>query len=389
MLLRPRMLLVTFLAIGPGAFVPATAAAQVSGGQGYCASELSGPVVYFSPVFDTRLNPKVPIETATIAREFHEYLKGRFDYKGSSNFPVLCGVLPSLAAAEAAKADMKAGLRAASRQVDVEWTYQPDSAWVTASYNFVRNQDGYGSAPPKEPTDHGYCVSQPAGGAVYLSAVFDGKPQVNIALWQIAYGKHLGPKNGFIGTVSCGNGSPGDARRMLKARADGARAANRQVVETGWKYGAAATSAPAAKVDEDREPAAPPPPPPPPPASARDFATKEMPEVMTMCNSDRMISGALDCNMVARAVYNYRLAQWSAGTTPEPLAQLLAGDKLDCSTCVRQFAAMWASSRAQSSGYAMAPAQCVGRRFEEGIKAKPYVNRVKEVFDAALKACPK
>jgi hypothetical protein len=82
------------------------------------------------------------------------------------------------------------------------------------------------------------------------------------------------------------------------------------------------TLAGAAKpADNDPEPAAPAPPPAPPSAQARDFATKEVAEVMALCNNDRMLSGAFDCNMVSRAVYNYRLAHWSAGATPEPLAQ--------------------------------------------------------------------
>jgi hypothetical protein len=56
---------------------------------------------------------------------------------------------------------------------------------------------------------------------------------------------------------------------------------------------------------------------------------------------------------------------------------------------VKQFAAMWATSRAQSQGMTAAPAQCVGQRFADGIKAKPYPNRVKEVLDEAMAGCKK
>jgi hypothetical protein len=127
----------------------------------------------------------------------------------------------------------------------------------------------------------------------------------------------------------------------------------------------------------------------PPSAQARDFATKEMPEVTAKCNSDRVLSGAFDCSMVARAVYNHRLANWGAGGTPVPLEQLWTTDKLDCSQCVKPFAAAWAASRAQSQGLQLAAAQCVGERFASAIKAKPYINRVQEVFDAALVECKK
>jgi hypothetical protein len=387
-LLRPNVLLLVSLAIVAGAFAQTTLAAQ-AGGQGYCLSELSDTVVYTTAIFDTKLNPKVPIATHSIARELHEYLKGRYGYKSRRDYPVVCVVLPSVAEAEAQKGRALGLVPSASKQVEVDWKYLPDSAWVAASFVFQRGQGGDASAPPRQPADHGYCFSQPAEGALHVSAVFDGRPGMNIALWQIAYSKYLGPKNGFIGNVSCSSGSLKEAQRMVKARTDGVRAANRQVVETGWKYDEAASSVPSAKPDEDREPAAPPPPPPPPSAQARDFATKEMPEVMAMCNNDKLISGAFDCNMVSRVVYNYRLGHWSAGATPEPLAQLFAGDKLDCTTCVKQFASMWAASRAQSQGIQLAPAQCVGERFVEGLKTKPYLNRVKELFDAAVAACKK
>jgi hypothetical protein len=71
---------------------------------------------------------------------------------------------------------------------------------------------------------------------------------------------------------------------------------------------------------------------------------------MALRNDDRMISGAFDCNPVSRVVYNCRLARLSADATPEPLAQLFTGDRLGCTQCLKQFAEMWAVSRAQSTG---------------------------------------
>lgn len=79
-------------------------AAQAGTGQGYCASETSGPVVYFTPIFDTKFKPRVPIETHAIASELHESLKGRYGYTNRGNYPVRCAVLDSVAAAEANKA---------------------------------------------------------------------------------------------------------------------------------------------------------------------------------------------------------------------------------------------------------------------------------------------
>jgi hypothetical protein len=366
-------------------------AAQGGTAQGFCTSELSETVVYVSTFFDTKLNPKVPIVTRSIEGEFHEYLKGRYNYKSRLDYPVHCGVRATVAEAEAMKGKYLALIPPASKQVEVDWKYLPDSAWVAASFVYQRDQGSEGSAPPRESPDFGYCFAGPPEGPLQVSAVFDGKPMVNLAQWQIDFSKYLGPTKGFIGTVSCRNGSKAEADRMVKARSDGTRAAGRAVVETGWKPGAATTVAAAkAKPDDDREPAAAKPPAP-PSAAARDFATKEMPEVMAMCNNDRMISGALDCQMVARVVYNYRLAHWSANAPPEPLAQLLASDKLDCTQCVKQFVEAWAVSRAQSTGYVLplAAAQCVGKHFAESIRAKPSFSRVQGLFDAAVKACKK
>lgn len=392
--LRLSRWLTALAAISAGATISpgwsAGSLAAQAGAQGFCASEVSDTVVYFTAIFDTKLNPKVPIETGSISREFHEYLKGRYRFTNRNPYASMCGVAPNAGASESGRGSMLARAPETSKKVEVEWIYQPDTAWVTASLAFVRDQGGYGSAPPKQGPDHGYCFSQPTDGSLFVSAVFEvSPPPANLALWQIAYSKYLGPKNGFIGTVSCSNGSLNEGQRMVKARSDGVRAAGRKVVETGWKYDPAATTVAAAKPDPDPEPAAAPPPPAPPPASARDFATKEMPEVMALCNNDRLMSGAFDCNLVARVVYNYRLAHWGAGAEPEPLATLVAGEKLDCSTCVKQFADMWAASRAQSNGYQLAPAQCVGKRFAEGIRAKPQLTRVKDLFDVAMKACPK
>jgi hypothetical protein len=177
------------------------------------------------------------------------------------------------------------------------------------------------------------------------------------------------------------------AERMIKARSDGARAAGRKVQDTGWKPdGAPANPGPAK--DEDKEPPPAPPPPPPPSADVRKFATDEFPAAMALCQNDRMIDGPFDCALVARTIYTYRIDH--AGSPPEPLQELFMGEKLDCKSCLKtSFLSMWAANRAMSNGFLDAKAECVGKKFEAGILAAPYPNRVKGLFEAAMKACPK
>jgi hypothetical protein len=194
--------------------------------------------------------------------------------------------------------------------------------------------------------------------------------------------KFLAAKYGYKGQgvdvtkqnpVHCGNGSWGDPARMVRARIAGATAAGRKIVETGWKPGDAASAAAPA-------------PPAAPSAELREAATKDGAEAKTFCQNDRMLNGALDCYMVQRTVYNYRMAN-GPGLS---VAELLANDKLDCTNCINPMNAdMWATSRAQSNGFSLPKAKCVGPKFVAALKAKPYVNRVKELFEAAMKACPK
>ena len=185
-----------------------------------------------------------------------------------------------------------------------------------------------------------------------------------------------------------------EADQLLKDRVAGVRARNNKAVETGWRFGPGTASnikprpCPTPKVDDDPEPVAVSrPAPPPPPADIRQFATKEVPEVLAYCQNDRMISGAFDCYCVQRLVYNYRMAHASEPGPPEPFASLVAKDKLNCSNCIGQFVSAWATSRAQSASLTLPVAQCVAKRFETSLRAKPYPAHVKEMFNAAIAAC--
>jgi hypothetical protein len=160
------------------------------------------------------------------------------------------------------------------------------------------------------------------------------------------------------------------------------------VVDTGWKPGDAPAASAGPAKDDDREPPPAPAPPPPPSAEVRRFATDEGTAVLALCQNDRLIDGAFDCYSVQRAIYNYRIAH--AGAPREPLQELFMGEKVDCSGCLKSgFVAMWAANRAMSNGFTQEKSQCVGKTFETSIRAHPFPHRVKDLFEAAMQACPK
>jgi hypothetical protein len=112
-----------------------------------------------------------------------------------------------------------------------------------------------------------------------------------------------------------------------------------------------------------------------------------VPAALAYCQNDRMIAGSFDCYCIQRAVYNYRMEHAGQPGQPEPLNDLFAKEKLNCSNCVAQFVSMWATSHAQSQRLPLPAAQCVAKRYETSLRAKPYPARVKELFAAAMAAC--
>lgn len=343
-------------------------------------------MVYFSAVFDTKLNPSVTNDAFPIVREFHAYLKARYGFTTNSNYPVSCGVSNSVAVAEAGRGRTEDRMRQEQRKVvEVDWTYLPDEAAAAASFN--RSGGDPRNPPPRPQADHGFCVAGPFEGPLYVSDTFDAVAPVSIAQWNIAFLRLLGGKYGYKGTIQCENGSLHESRRVLKAATDGARAAGRNIVATGWKYDAAANTAPAPRVDEDREPPRPAPGALAASTDARKLAGKEAPAVLAYCQKDRLLSVVFDCLRVQQTVIAYRIAH-AAGGTPEPLAGLFAGDKLDCTKCLDNYKQKsWANRQALAQRLKPAVAKCVAQRFEANLKAKPYPNRVQEHYDAAVAAC--
>jgi hypothetical protein len=372
-----------------------SASGQSTTWQSFCYSEIAN-TVYATPVFGTGLNVKARMSMGPIQREFLEYLKGRFGVTSNAPFPANCARQPSADEAGTALAGVKTQAESQGKKVmRVDWKYVPDTALVSLSFDFSRQGEGR-NVELTGKLDHGYCLSNGVEGPQYLSSAFPAGVGPNLSVWLNAFDRFLRGKHGFTGNgtdprvvnpVECNIGRMAEAERLIKARSDGAQAGGRKVVDTGWKPGAPVAATGSAK-DDDKEPAAAKAPPPAPAAEVRKFATDEGPAVLALCQNDRLIDGAFDCYAVQRTIYNYRLAH--AGSKPVPLEELFMGEQLDCSGCLKtNFVSMWAANRAMSNGFTSEKSECVGKKFEASITAHPFPHRVKDLFEAAMKACPK
>lgn len=359
--------------------------------KGYCASDLNGPIVYFSNIFDANLKARTQISTQPLAFAFRNYLVEEFDFKANSHYPARCSVFETLSQAEANKRQLVSQAQQARKQVvEVIWNPGPLAE--------VPQGDGASVGPSGETPTHTVCAVG-HDRTMYFSAVFDTAGPYPKPAWSDGFNEFLRNKYGFEAQVdaSCTTMSTvREAEQLLKDRVGGVRARNNKAVETGWKFGSSSTASarpgprprPTPKDDDDPEPVAPlRPPAKAAPADIRQFATTEVPAALAYCQNDRMISGAFDCYCIQRAVYNYRMEHASEPGPPEPLADLFAKDKLNCSNCIAQFVTMWATSRAQSQSLTRPVAECVAKRFETALRAKPYPRHVKELFNGAIAAC--
>ena len=334
------------------------------------------------------MQARTKISTLPLNNAFLNYLVEEYDYKNSSAYPSGCPFFETLSQAEAARQKLIADAQRASKQVlEVNWNPGP----------IVEKPQGDESVtigPKVPPPGHTFCALGNAD-TMYFSAVFD-TASTDVQAWNNGFKDFLSKTYGFEADVDATctpMNTTREAERTLQARIGGVRYNRHKAVETGWKFGSNTVASnrprpkPTPKPDDDPEPAAPRPAPAPPPADIRDFATKEVPQVLAYCQNDRMMSGAFDCYCIQRALYNYRMEHAKEPGPPEPFASLFANDKLDCSGCIAPFVLEWATSRAQSASLPLPAAQCVANRFNTTLRAKPNPRLVKELFNAAIAAC--
>jgi hypothetical protein len=356
---------------------------------GYCMAE-SGGIVYFSALYDTKLNQPVRISSSYIAREFVEYLKGRYEFTPQGNDPASCGVLKNSALAEASKRQFETQARQANKQViETDWRFVPEDEIVAASYSHI-GEDVVQVVALKRKITHTYCVSEPFQGTLYTTGPIETGAAVNLSLWYRGFSQLLTQKYSFKGTVHCNIGSLPEITRILGARVGGARAAGRQVVDTRWKYDALAVASgntTPAKRDDDPEPVQRPTPPP-PSASARDLAAKEMPESVAYCKRDAALSAVFNCDRFGRVVYNYRIAH--VNETREPVASLVAAHKLNCAECIDNTrVSLWVSQRANTDKLETKVTNCVTQNVIVTLYKTPEAERLMDFYKQAVAACNK
>jgi hypothetical protein len=355
----------------------------------FCYADSATPAFYFSRIFDVTLYAKTKISTLPLGNAFFTYLVEEYDYKSSSHYASGCTLFETLSRAEAARQKLIADAQRANKQVvEVNWNPGP----------IVEKPQGDESVtigPRVPPPTHIFCALGNAD-TMYFSAVFDTVGPPNIQAWNNAYKDFLSKTYGFEAEVepTCtALNTMREAERVLSARIGGVRYNRHKAVETGWKFGSSIVAStrprpkPTPKPDDDPEPVTQRPAPAPPLADIRDFATKEVPQVLAYCQNDRMVAGAFNCYCIQRALYNYRMEHAKDLGPPEPFQSLFAKDKLDCSGCIAPFVLAWATSRAQSASLPLPVAQCVAKRFDTALRAKPYPSHVKELFNAAIAAC--
>lgn len=367
------------------------AAAIQSGSFGYCASGPEQSAIYVSKIF-TGPNLDVAPDSNPIQNEYNEYLKGRFDFKSDSSFPVRCPLFFTTSEAQASKQAYETQMRQGNKQiVEVEWTYRPGPGDSLVS---VPRPQHSATAVSTAQADHTFCVSDAYQNTVYFTGPIATPPPVSMSSWINGFTQFLKGKYSFQGRVYCNMGTAGIARRLVNAHLEGSRAAGKRVVDTNWKYDAtqATNTSPSrpAEQDEDRQPAQRPTAQP-PNLQARDYAIKETPRVTAYCASDRLMAAAFDCDCLRRQIWKYRMDHVSdtLSASPTPLEELFKGDKFDCKSCIQ---VEWkfktaVKSFARSGRNSESVADCAVEKFRALLTARPYPSQSKELLNEAIKGC--
>ena len=348
----------------------------------YCSAD-NGTVLYVTPMYDTQLRVG-SFSSDVIAREFGEYLKGRYDYSGRGGG---CPIFNRPMDVETSRRNLEAKARQAGEQVvEVDWRYVVDPDLLAASKS--SGEDPVAIVAGMRKTTHTYCMSDSAQGTLYTTGPTETGQAVNLSNWFRGFDQLLKQKYAFKGQIFCNTGSPQDIGRLMAARIAGVRAAGKKVVDTGWKYdpNAVATNNPApAKRDDDPEPVQ-------RPAApntsrqASDAAIKEMPAAVAYCQKDPSMSVIFICDSFGRSVYNYRMAHLNEA--PEPLASIVA--KLNCVECVDpNRVTTWVERHAATDKLSPKATNCASMNTIANLQKTPQANRLNDFYKEAVATCNK
>jgi hypothetical protein len=300
---------------------------------GYCMSDPGSSPVYFSNVID--FGTSGLMDANPIQNEFNEYLRGRFDYRTNSAFGAQCPANSyTNQQAMAAKRDYENQLRQSNKQIiEVDWTWVIDPALVaTASV-----QHRMPRPVEQLPVDNSFCFSETYSGTVYVAGPVQTGSSVSMANFNNGFSQYLKQRYSFQGKVNCNLGTRTTAARLVSAHIQGARAANKNVIETGWRFESSAASV-TQQQDEDREPAPSRPVAPTVPQSelqqARAEARTEMPVSAAYCRNDPILKTVFSCANFSQAVSAFRVAHRNDAGAKEPLERLLEDPTFACTGCV-------------------------------------------------------
>ena len=188
-----------------------------------------------------------------------------------------------------------------------------------------------------------------------------------------------------------GNSGPAHALDNEPCHAEsseGARAAGRKIVDTGWRYDPTTASIQKPKPKDDHpEPAPQRPTAPSASQDVRPAATKEIPDSQAYCHKDPVMSAFFNCQYFSRSVYTYRIAH--PGDT-QSIASLVAGEKLNLSECIDNMRVMfWVRDRAAAQKLSPQVTNCAVQNVITTLYKKPQLGHLKEFYNEAVAACSK
>lgn len=298
----------------------------------FCRSDPGSSPVYVSNVFD--FGTSGMIDTGPIQNEFDEYLRGRFEYRNSGP-GVGCLWRGTKQETMARRREYENELRQNNKQiVEVDWTWVIDPDLVASA--------GFQHRMPRPvsqgPADNSFCFSETSNGTVYVAGPVQTGSSVSMANFNIGFTQYLKQRYSFQGRVNCNMGTRPTATRLVNAHIQGARAANKNVVETGWHFESSAASV-TQQQDEDREPA------PSRPSvvlqvsqtelqQARAEANRERPISAEFCRKDPALSKVFSCANFSQAVFAYRVAHRADAGATEPVEKLVVDEKFPCTGCI-------------------------------------------------------
>jgi hypothetical protein len=359
---------------------------------GYCMSYPSGSPVYVSNAFDFGT---INLDTNPIQNEFNEYLRGRFGFRSDSSYGAACPASwYTIAQAQNAKRDYENQLRQQNKQIiEVDWTYIPDPRSLPTGPLPQHRMPSVNSALT---SDHTFCFSETYSGTVYYTGPVQTGMSVNLSSWNIGFTQHLKQRYSFPGKVNCNMGPRSIATRLVNAYLEGARAANKKIVDAGWHYdpNVASNNAGPAPEDEDREPARPPGPSTSQASQselqqARMEAQKERPAAMEYCRKDPILSQVFSCPNFASAVVAYRVAHHADAGSQPPLDKLLGNETFRCTGCVNGVQVMiWVNHHASAEKLNPQVTTCTVRTLTKTLNNNtPRIRHLEEFYKDAVGQC--